>query len=188
LVPFNSAENRRAVVVFTEPALEDLRRFRASAPSVVPLFLKKLLLLERNPFAGEALLGGLIGYRKITVGNRHWRIVCKVIEENSGDTIIEVAEVWALGARADSEVYREVRKRIEKLGATPETLAIASTVARLSRGVDANEHSEPVEDPVPTWLSVRLTEQVGLTAMQISQLSGEAAMKLWEAFITRPRD
>jgi mRNA interferase RelE/StbE len=110
-----------------------------------------------------------------------------VIEENSGDTIIEVAEVWAVGARADSEVYSEVRKRIEKLGSTPEMVSIASTVARLSRGVDVNEHPDPVEDPVPTWLSVRLTEQVGLTAKQISQLSGEQAMKLWEAFITQPR-
>ncbi len=187
MVPFNHAEKRRAVLVFTGPALEDLRRFRASAPSVVPLFLKKLLLLERNPFAGEPLLGGLIGYRKITVGNRHWRIVWRVIEQNADNTIVEIAEGWAVGSRADSEVYSEVRKRIEKLGATPETIAIASTVARLSRGVDANEHSEPVEDPVPTWLSVRLEEQIGLTAMQISQLSGEAAMKLWEAFITQPR-
>ncbi len=174
-------------VVFTEPALEDLRRFQASAPSVLPLLLKKLLLLERNPYAGEPLLGCLIGYRKIVVGNRHWRIVWRVIEDASGETTIEIAEVWAVGARADSEVYSEVRKRIEKLGSTPETVAIASTVARLSRGVDVIERPDPVEDPVPTWLSVRLTEQVGLTAMQISQMSGEQAMKLWEAFITQPR-
>ena len=110
-----------------------------------------------------------------------------MIEEDSGETSIEIAEVWAVGARADSEVYDEVRKRIEKLGSTPETIAIASTVDRLSRGVDVIEHPDPVEDPVPTWLSVRLTEQVGLTAMQISQISGEEAMKLWEAFITQPR-
>ena len=176
-------------VVFTEPAFEDLRRFQASAPSVFPLFLKKLLLIERNPFAGAALIGGLIGYRKITVGNRHWRIVWRVIEDESGETTIEIAEVWALGNRADSAVYNEVRKRIERLGATPETIAIASTVERLSRNLpsETDKQLELDRDPVPPWLAKRLSQQVGLSDGQISQLSGEAAMRLWEDFITQPQ-
>lgn len=113
----------------------------------------------------------------------------RVLEDESGETTIEIAEVWALGNRADSAVYSEVRKRIERLGSTPETIAIASTVARLSRKLpsETEEQVELDRDPVPSWLAKRLSQQVGLSDGQISQLSGEEAMKLWEDFITQPQ-
>ena len=65
-------EARRVRVRFTDPAFEDLRVMaRKGDPQVVRAALKKCLLLERDPEAGEPLKGGLIGYRKLgaRVGN-----------------------------------------------------------------------------------------------------------------------
>jgi mRNA interferase RelE/StbE len=178
-----------ARIVFTETAANDLREFKKTAPSIVPLLLKKLLLIQRSPFAGEALLGGLIGYRKLSVGNRHWRIVWRVINDESNSPVVEIAEVWAIGARANSEVYDEVRKRIEHLGETPQTLAIRSIIERLGRSSTEfqHEHDQPdTSDPVPPWLVDRLEQQIGMDPSTIAMLSGEAAMKIWEDHITKP--
>ncbi len=178
-----------AKVVFTESAANDLREFKKSAPSILPLLLKKLLLIQRNPFAGEVLLGGLIGYRKLSFGNRHWRIVWRVIEDESNTPVIEIAEIWAIGARANSAVYAEVRKRIEHLGQTPQTQAISSIIDRLSRSsfdFEDDGNQPDVSDPVPSWLADRLEKQIGMDRSEITLPSGEAAMKVWEDFITRP--
>lgn len=67
-----------------------------------------MLLLEADPLAGEPLLGSLIGYRKLVVGNRDWRIVWRAVTDQRGIVSVEIAEVWAVGARADSEVYSEM--------------------------------------------------------------------------------
>jgi mRNA interferase RelE/StbE len=178
-----------ARIVLTEPAANDLREFKKSVPSMVPLLLKKLLLIQRSPFAGEALLGGLIGYRKLSVGNRHWRIVWRVTNDESNAPTVEIAEVWAIGARANSEVYDEVLKRIEHLGETPQTLAIRSIIERLGHSSADFEHQgdQPdVADPVPSWLVDRLEQQIGMDPSTITMLSGEAAMNIWEDFITKP--
>lgn len=64
-----------AYVRLTDAALEDLDRLAASVPQALRWALKKMLLLEESPDAGEPLLGNLIGWRKLTVGDRDWRIV-----------------------------------------------------------------------------------------------------------------
>ncbi len=151
---------------------------------------KKLLLIQRNPFAGQPLLGGLIGYRKLSVGNRHSRIVWRVIEDGSSSPLVEIAEIWAIGARADSAVYQEIRRRIDRLGETPETLAIRSILDRLNQSKGATDEDATESDrsnrsdPVPPWLTARLQRQIGITSAQLETLSGEAAMKIWEDFIT----
>ena len=58
-----------------------------------------MLLLERDPLAGEPLLGTLVGYRKLVVGNRDWRIVWRASTDQRGTLTIEIAEVWAVVAR-----------------------------------------------------------------------------------------
>jgi mRNA interferase RelE/StbE len=73
--------------------------------------LKKMIQIERDPNAGDPLLGGLIGYRKTTVGDRDWRVVWRVVQDDAGDFRVEVAEVWAVGYRKDSEVYAEIEQR-----------------------------------------------------------------------------
>ncbi len=72
------ADQPRAYVRLTEPAVEDLARLVRLDPQVARQALKKMILLERDPEAGEPLLGALIGFRKLIVGDRHWRIVWRV--------------------------------------------------------------------------------------------------------------
>ena len=62
-----------AYVRLTEPALNDLQGLARAAPLALKWPLKKMLLLERDPNAGDPLLGGLIGWRKLVVGDRDWR-------------------------------------------------------------------------------------------------------------------
>lgn len=90
-----------ANVVFTDPALDDFNQLDGSAKLVVAKGLKKL---EDSPESrGEPLgsrkLGNLTGLRKLVVGNRTYRIVYKV-EEN--DTI---CVVLVIAGRADDECY-----------------------------------------------------------------------------------
>ncbi len=148
------------------------------------------MLIQRSPFAGEALIGGLIGYRKLTVGNRHWRIVWRVLVDDSDAPIVEIAEVWAIGARTDSVIYNEVRRRITRLGDTPEVVAIRSILERFAHSPSEFEDaSSPIEspDPVPPWLADRLEKQIGMSNAEVTALSGEVAMGIWEEFITKPK-
>lgn len=64
----------RALVRLTEPAVDDLRELYRKDPQIVRWCFKKMLLLESSPEAGEPLVGGLIGFRKLVVGDRDWRI------------------------------------------------------------------------------------------------------------------
>ncbi len=87
-------------VVFTDPAIDDLRRV---GPSVAPRMLKKILLLETDPEAGAPPGGDLTGYRKLVVGHRHWRVVYRINDQGE----VVVCEIWAADARTDGEVYAE---------------------------------------------------------------------------------
>ena len=85
----------RAVVRLTEDAIADLHRLHRKDPQIVRWAFKKMLLLERSVDAGEPLLGDLIGFRKLVVGDRDWRIVWRTTTDTVGATVIDVAEVWA---------------------------------------------------------------------------------------------
>lgn len=178
---------------FTDAAFADLQRLaRKSDPQVVRWALKKCLLLERNPEAGEELRGGLIGYRKLTVGDRDWRIVWRVTHDDAGRPVVDVAEVWAVGARSDSEVYEEMASRVAALSATPTTVPLAEAIARLSRiGKDvapSSEEPEPDGQPaVPAWLVQVLTTVVGMPRAEVDRLSETQAQEIWHAHTRRPR-
>jgi mRNA interferase RelE/StbE len=181
------------VVRFTDAAFEDLQRMsRKGDPQVVRWALKKCLLLERDPEAGEELRGGLIGYRKLTVGDRDWRIVWRVTHDDAGRPVVDVAEVWAVGARSDSEVYEEMQSRVATLSASPATMPLAEAIELLGKiGKDitpASAEPDPGKQPaVPEWLTQVLTTVVKMPPEQVDRLTAEQAQEIWDAYISTPR-
>jgi len=117
-------------VWLTDAAIEDLHRLDG-APLVWAL--KKMLLLETDPYAGEPLVGRLVGYRKLVVGNRDWRLVWRVITDERGAVIIDVAEVWAVGARTDAAVYEEMVTRVDELPDGRVRRSLADVVEQLGK-------------------------------------------------------
>lgn len=176
------------VVRLTDDAVEDLGVLFKADPQIVGWALKKMIHIERDPNAGEALLGGLIGYRKITVGDRDWRIVWRVVEDEAGGYLVEVAEVWAVGYRNDSEVYAEIQARVDTAGSSPRTKALTEVLeifTKPARGLTATpEPAEP--EPVPRWLSESLKHVVGIPAEQVEKMTLEDADRAWNDYITGP--
>jgi mRNA interferase RelE/StbE len=179
----------RAYVRLTEPAVEDLTQLVRRDPQVARQALKKMILLERDPEAGEPLLGALIGFHKLTVGDRHWRIVWRATTDDRGRDVVEIAEVWAAGARSDGEVYAEMNTRVGQLPDTPQTQALTDVIHTLGRAAgDVTAARHPMSESVPKWLSDRLVHTAGMTWQRIEEMTPEEAMEAWEAFITRPPD
>lgn len=182
-----SAERDVLIYVrLTDPAFADLQRLIAKDPQIARWAVKKMLLIERNPNAGEPLLGSLIGWRKLTVGDRNWRIVWRVTKDASGSTMITIGEIWAVGARSDDEVYAEMRTRVESLGSSPTTQNLASVVELLGRHLDRPDIRpavEPINDPVPTWLRARLVRTAKLSESEVDAMIGSEAMTRWEQFL-----
>lgn len=178
----NDAGEVRAYVRLTDPAVAHLERLDGSA---LVWALKKMLLLERNPYAGRSLVGDLSGYRKLTVGNRDWRIIWKPIKDKHGVTVIEVAEIWAVGARADSAVYAEMRERVATLSDSPRTRRLSEIVGKLGmfQRVAAAEEP-PAKDPLPEWLIAKLVDEARLRREDVEQLSLQAAFDAWTQFLT----
>lgn len=176
----------RAYVRLTGPALDDLRRLLAKDPQIVRTALKKMLLLERAPNAGEPLLGSLIGWRKLVVGDNHWRIVWRVTSDEAGEVIVTISEVWAVGARTDAEVYTEMSTRVAQGTGPAGTTALTEVLALLGKQVkrdDLQAAAEPVHDPVPRWLAERLVHTAGLDPADVAEMGGEDAMERWEQFM-----
>ncbi|WP_425827556.1 type II toxin-antitoxin system RelE family toxin [Streptomyces fractus] len=170
-------------VTFTDAALDDLRRI---GPDAVPKVLKKVLLLEENPEAGYPLGGDLTGYRKLIVGRNTWRIVYRITEHKT----IEICEVWAVGERADSEVYAEATRRVREAGdVRPEFVQLAEVVERMGKlaGDISLRTREAARQPVPDWLADRLVHTAGIPREQVAALDLEAAVDLWAEYTARPR-
>lgn len=168
-----------AEVVFIDAAIEDLRRL---GPDIVPKVLKKVLLLCDEPEAGHPLAGALTGYRKLVVGRNHWRIVYRVTDGG----VLEICEIWCVGARSDSEVYREATARVVAMSdGIPEVQRLGAVIERLGRlaGGIVVEAPPPL-DPVPDWLADRLIHTVGMEPEKVAALGLEQAVDLWTAFIS----
>ena len=181
------ADSPRGYVRLTAPAFEDLERLLKKDPQIVRWALRKMLLLERDPQAGDPLLGQLVGWRKLVVGDRNWRIVWRVTTDNAGAVTITIAEVWAVGARSEAEVYEEMSARVAAADQTPSTMALAEVVELIGRHAardDVNVSIEPRADPVPDWLRDRLVHTAGLRADELDEMTGEQAMQRWERFMT----
>jgi mRNA interferase RelE/StbE len=173
-------------VWLTDPAVDDLRRLDGAA---LVWALKKMLLLESNPHAGEPLLGNLVGYRKLVVGDRDWRIVWRTTTDDRGGVVIEIAEVWAVGARADSEVYAEMTSRVAAMVAQPAKRPLASVIEALgkaAKGVTARPPYEPPPTPEP-WLVDLLVRTVGLDRATVEAMTVEEAMDAWADYRNKPK-
>lgn len=174
------------VVRLIEPAVDDLRGLLRKDPQIVRIALKKMLLLERDPYAGAPLHGALHGYRKLVVGDRAWRIIWRVGEDESGTVVVDVAEVWAVEARSDAAVYDEMRSRVAALPRTPQAVALADVVDRLGRvatGIRAQpEQGQPA---VPAWLIDNLVRIAGMDEGSVIELSLVQAVDAWTQWLAR---
>jgi mRNA interferase RelE/StbE len=164
-------------VSFTDAAIDDLRRL---GPSAVPKVLKKILILFDQPEAGYPLGGELTGFRKLVVGNNTWRVVYRITERGS----VEICEVWAVGARADAEVYAEATARVRGMGSSrPAVQQLANVIDKLGRLTGGITVETPTSgEPVPTWLAQRLVHTAGMAQEKVAALNLEEAVDLWTAF------
>ncbi|RCG31483.1 type II toxin-antitoxin system mRNA interferase toxin, RelE/StbE family [Sphaerisporangium album] len=169
-------------VVFTDPAVDDLRRI---GPDAVPEVLKKILLLLENPEAGYPLGGELTGFRKLVVGRNTWRIVYRIAD----DKAVVICEIWAVGERADAEVYAEAKARVRAVGnSRPDVVRLGTVIERLGTLTDhIHIEATPMREPVPDWLAERLIYTVGLAREDVAALDLEQAVDLWTEFRLRAR-
>jgi mRNA interferase RelE/StbE len=169
-----------AEISFTDAALDDLRRI---GPDAVLKVLKKVLILVDNAEAGYPLGGELTGYRKLVAGRNTWRIVYRITEEKA----VEICEIWAVGARADAEVYAEATARARAAGqARPELRGLAEVVERLGRLAGHITAARPVPpEPVPDWLADRLISTAGMTREAVAALDLKGAVDAWAEYTSR---
>lgn len=176
----------RVEVRLTDPAINDLEVLKKSNRNALRWALKKLLLLERDPEAGRPLHKELQGWRKLTVGDRDWRIVWRVTFDDAGSVIVDVAEVWAVGARSDDEVYEEMSARVALLPASPRTEALREIAARFERLVQDGEEAPPTKE-VPEWLVSDLTTGAGLSRDTVAGMTWDEAMSALVEWRSRPQ-
>jgi mRNA interferase RelE/StbE len=114
-------------VELIDEAVSDLARYAATGN--LPLFLKKLLRLEEvGKDAGLPLGRGLTGWRKIVVGDRNWRIIFAVNQDET------VATVLVIGDRDDATCYEEAERRVRDFGATqPHAASLAAVMFQISQ-------------------------------------------------------
>lgn len=173
-------------VRLTDPAVEDLHRLARTNTEAVRWAVKKLLLLSRDPEAGVPLHKELAGWRKLVVGDRDWRVIWRVTFDDSGNTIVDIAEVWAVGARSDGEVYDEMRSRVASLPQNPATIPLRDLVDRFEKVIGELEIPDPpVIEPIPDWLRERLCA-IHVAEAQIDAMTPQEAMALLEKYWSRP--
>ncbi len=168
-----------AEVWLTDPAVDDLQRLDGTA---LVWALKKMLLLERNPQAGEPLLGALISYRKLVVGNRDWRLIWRTTRDARGALVVEIAGVWAVGARSDAAVYEEMAQRVDRLQDTAVRRSLAEVVDQLgkrAKGLEPKPVAVAPSRPEP-WLVERLVT-AGLDRSTVEAMTSEEAVDAWTA-------
>lgn len=93
-------------VELIDDAIADLAKHAESGK--LKAFFKKLLEIEaKGSQAGEPLGRDLVGWRKLPVGDRDWRIVFRV------DSAETTATVCVIGDREDGDCYEEAKKRAD---------------------------------------------------------------------------
>ncbi|WP_207345587.1 type II toxin-antitoxin system RelE/ParE family toxin [Arthrobacter sp. E3] len=178
---------RVCIVRLTEDAIADLHRLAKKDPHIVRTVFKKMLLLERSTNAGEPLMGALIGFRKLVVGDRDWRIVWRVTGDADGTPILDIFEVWAVGARSESEIYEELKARFSQIGDNPKLQPLKDVITQMGRLYESVVAApEPLrESSMPEWLETALRVQLNLGLAEISTLSEqqgqELLMKHWSS-------
>lgn len=179
-------------VRLTDDAVSDLERLHRKDPQILRDIFAKMILLERAADVGEPLVGGLIGFRRLVVGNRTWRIIWRETTDTEHRPVLDIAEVWAAGAREDAEVYREMKERVLELkrGHHPQVHALETIVehmGRLYQGIRASP--EPTPPPaLPDWLVAGLKNELHLTDDRIAELTEQEAHQLMIRYWSQPND
>ncbi|MER8025906.1 type II toxin-antitoxin system RelE family toxin [Glutamicibacter protophormiae] len=183
----NQPQGRLCIVRLTEDAVSDLHRLHKKDPQIVRAVFKKMLLLEKSPEAGEPLLGALVGFRKLVVGDRDWRIVCRITEDASGMTILDISEIWAVGARSDSEVYDELTSRVARMGNSPKIRPLKDVIIQMGRLYESVETTaEPARAPsLPEWMISALKDQLHLSDREIFGLTEQQGQEQLMAYWSR---
>lgn len=135
------------------------------------------------------MLGPLIGYRKLVVGNRDWRIIWRATTDGRGKLTVEIAEVWAVGARSDGQVYAEMERRVSSLGAGGVRTSLEAVVRELGKADEGIAASPVMTAPAAPeqWLVDRLVHTAGLDRAAILAMSSEQAVDAWTEFISSRR-
>jgi mRNA interferase RelE/StbE len=171
---------------FTEGAIDDLVALQKKNRPALQWAVKKFVLIERNPEAGAPLGGGLHGFRKLTVGNRDWRIIWRVSYEQNGDAIVDVGEIWAVGARKDAEVYAEMNRRVAASPRGPNTRALHEVLTFLDGALNKKRAPKarvsPDSTPAPQWLVEDLVALAGYDLADAATLTESQALAAWVAF------
>ncbi|MHC6177268.1 hypothetical protein [Glutamicibacter sp. X7] len=157
-------------------------------PRIIRTVFKKKLLLARSPMAREPLFGALFGFRKLVAGDRDWRIEWRVEEDASGVPILEILEVWSVGARSDGEVYDELILRVARMGDDPSIRPLRDAIIEMARLYESfAATAEPERKPaLPEWMVTALQEQLGSSVSEILGLTeGQAQRKLMEHYWSR---
>lgn len=160
-------------VSLIKPAAEDLQRLSKKNLSLTRVLVKKLIFISAAPSdVGVPLSGPLASMRKLKVGDRIWRIVWKVIRRKE-------VEVWGIGKRDRSEVYKEVERRIQILGAKPETVSLAELLASL------RDRSIPAiaANGISSEIIKALHTEMGLSISTILTLQPQEAESLYERYV-----
>lgn len=175
-------EQAPARVRLTEDAIADLHRLQKKDPQILRDVFAKMILLERSPLAGEPLLGELVPFRKLVVGNRHWRIIWRQTTDEAHQPVLEVAEVWAVGARSDDEIYIEMKTRVDKLKkkAGPQAKPLVDVLEAMGeRYSKVPAHPEPTpRQTLPRWLAEGLRSELHLSEAELSDLTKEQAHQM----------
>lgn len=184
----NQPQDCLCIVRLTEDTVSDLHRLHKKDPQIVRAVFRKMLLLEKSPEAGEPLLGALVGFRKLVVGDRNRRIVWRITEDASGRPILDISEVWAIGARSDGEVYDELTSRVARMGDNPKIQSLKDVIVQMGRlyaSVEAT--AEPLKaSMLPEWMQTALQDQLHLNEQEISMLTEQQAQeKLMEHWARR---
>jgi mRNA interferase RelE/StbE len=149
--------------------------------------MKKFVVIERSPEAGEPLGGVLSGFRKLTIGDRDWRVAWRVTSDNSGTTVVDIGEIWAVGARKDSEVYAGMRVRLAALPSNHQTKTIQQVLDLLESKTKRKKPAARItEDPesvaAPSWLVDDLVNFAGYREDVAQHLTEAQALKAWASF------
>lgn len=113
-----------AKITLLPEVVDDLRRLDGAARKVAAAGIEKL---RTDPHLRGAPLGSratsdLTGLRKLVVGNRTYRIVYRVHENNT------VVVLWVVGKRAEREAYETARARVELYADNPAKKAILTQI------------------------------------------------------------
>lgn len=108
--------------------------------------------------------------------------------DGRGSVVVEIASVWAVGARAEAEVYAEMTRRVERLPDSPPRLALTSVIAELGKRVGGVvAAAQPATPSRPEqWLVDRLVFTAGSDRALVEAMTSEQAVDALTEFVSRP--